>query len=138
MMNFTRPPPTFLHDVILFAVFFFQVVPNRRSFVHKCYRTLASFSDPLQDTHCLFLGSVTGDSLPISQIHYRRIVAWFLDPLQETRCLFLGSVIGNCCLFLGSLLSDNFSLISFFRAERWLKQNFQLVCMMFRKVISFK
>ena len=38
-------------------------------------------------------------------------------PLQETHCLFLGSVTGDYCLFLGSLYPDNFSLITYFRAE---------------------
>ena len=38
--------------------------------------------------------------------HYRRLVACFSDPLQETHCLFLGS-----------LYTDNLSLISYFRLE---------------------
>ena len=32
--------------------------------------------------------SVTGDSLPVSQIRYRRLIAYFLDPLQETIACF--------------------------------------------------
>ena len=28
--------------------------------------------------------SVTGDSLPVSWIRYRRLIAYFSDPLQET------------------------------------------------------
>ena len=45
----------------------------------------------------------------------------------ETRCMFLGSVTGDCCLFSVSLYSDNFSLVSYFRAERGLKRNLLLV-----------
>ena len=63
--------------------------------------------------------SVTGHSLPVSQIRYRRLIAYFSDPLQETiacfsdplqetNCLFLGSVTRGYCLFIGSLHSDNF------------------------------
>ena len=71
-----------------------RVSCNRLSLIHKCYRRLIA---------CF-------------RIHYRRLVVSFLDPLQET-----------CCLFLGSLYSDNFSLISYFRAEGGLKRNFHLV-----------
>ena len=73
-------------------------------------------SEPVTGDCCLFLGSVTGDSLPISRIRYRRLVACFLDPLQET-----------VACFSDPFTPENFSLISYFRAERGLKRNFQLV-----------
>ena len=53
------------------------------------YRRLVSyFLVPLQETRCLFLGSVKGDSLPVFWSRYRRLVACFLDPLQETVACF--------------------------------------------------
>ena len=33
--------------------------------------------------------SVTGDSLPVSWIRYRKLIAYFSDPLQETIACFL-------------------------------------------------
>ena len=81
---------------------------------------------------------LTGDSLPTSWIHYRKLIAYFLDPLQETiacfldplqktHCLFLGSNTGDYYLFLGSLYPDNFSLISYFKAEGGHQRIFHLV-----------
>ena len=88
-----------------------QYVDNRSQWINDSLlqETIAYFLDPLQETHCLFLGPVTGDSLPVSWIRYRRLVACFFVPLQETSCLFFGSVTGDCCLFLGPLYSDNLS-----------------------------
>ena len=62
--------------------FFCDASPNRLLLVWKCYRRLiACFWDLLQKTRCLFLGSVTGDSLPLSWICYRRLLSVSRIPL---------------------------------------------------------
>ena len=69
--------------------------------------------------------SVTGDSLPVSRIRYRRLIAYFSDPLQETIACF----------------SDPFTLtISAWSAILELKGGFNEIftkCKVFRKMISF-
>ena len=42
---------------------------------------IASFFGPLQVTYYLFFWTATGDSLPVSLAHYRRLLPVFLAPL---------------------------------------------------------
>ena len=53
-------------------------------------RLIAYFSGPLQETHCLFLRPITGDSLPVILARYGRLIACFSGPLQENIACFSG------------------------------------------------